>query len=710
MKLLSDSSSIQLQDLPTNAQPDAVIELLSSFGFTVLESAINIKPMARSGSQAVVKFDDPDSAKLVVRKFHETFGDDGGELSVKVIQRVAKFGSRLTLNSVSCSWLRPARMARLFYEEFDEAVAAKKILESKPGILGRKFTIVGPVPGELVPNLHLTGLHPATEKIHFEDILDPDLRPVAFVMRKPISVLSDEETAEIIEDLLRDVGPLEYFGIRGPSSYTKRIRATATFIDRDSAIRAVDRLNDTKVRQFGGSRILVSRRISIKYFVSSQIARAIQTQLDSLKTYKVLIEVFISAGRPFSAIRVSGETEKPVADVKVLVEKLIAGDIVMDGESALWDSWFSKHDAIEYLKELSIEKKVYIYRDDRKSQLRIYGGSSTSKSAIERRLIAAMEFAKKVTYSITLDRDMLLKTTHGGLRRLREKFGKSVTLSYSGSSPAIVLSCSAKEIETAHALILGDSSIKHEPEADDCAICWCAAVEPLQLSCGHAYCRDCFFKAADAAVDHLPFACFGDQGRCSHVFGIRELRNVLPYAKFEKLLEDAFDTYIRTRPLEFQYCPTADCLSIYRPTDDGSIFTCPSCLSSICTTCNVHEHDGITCADWKENYSDGGIRALQKYKAEHDVRDCPKCQAAIEKDAGCMHMQCGNCKAHLCWFCMEFFERGAGNGSEECYAHMSGVHGGIYDPGDPTYAADSDTSDDEGDGWEDEDGSGDESE
>jgi hypothetical protein len=289
VKLLSDSSSIQLQDLPTNAQPDAVIELLSSFGFTVLESAINIKPMARSGSQAVVKFDDPDSAKLVVRKFHETFGDDGGELSVKVIQRVAKFGSRLTLNSVSCSWLRPARMARLFYEEFDEAVAAKKILESKPGILGRKFTIVGPVPGELVPNLHLTGLHPATEKTHFEDILDPDLRPVAFVMRKPISVLSDEETAEIIEDLLRDVGPLEYFGIRGPSSYTKRIRATATFIDRDSALRAVDRLNDTKVRQFGGSRILVSRRISIKYFVSSQIARAIQTQLDSIKTYKVLI-------------------------------------------------------------------------------------------------------------------------------------------------------------------------------------------------------------------------------------------------------------------------------------------------------------------------------------------------------------------------------------------------------------------------------------
>lgn len=54
-----------------------------------------------------------------------------------------------------------------------------------------------------------------------------------------------------------------------------------------------------------------------------------------------------------------------------------------------------------------------------------------------------------------------------------------------------------------------------------------------------------------------------------YILTIRELRDVRPYAKFKKLFKDVFDTHVRTRPKEFQYCPTPDCQSIYRMMVDG---------------------------------------------------------------------------------------------------------------------------------------------
>ena len=33
-------------------------------------------------------------------------------------------------------------------------------------------------------------------------------------------------------------------------------------------------------------------------------------------------------------------------------------------------------------------------------------------------------------------------------------------------------------------------------------------------------------------------------------------------------------------------------------------------------------------------------------------KSCPKCNVNIEKNRGCMHMTCKNCKHEFCWICM----------------------------------------------------------
>jgi predicted RNA-binding Zn-ribbon protein involved in translation (DUF1610 family) len=145
---------------------------------------------------------------------------------------------------------------------------------------------------------------------------------------------------------------------------------------------------------------------------------------------------------------------------------------------------------------------------------------------------------------------------------------------------------------------------------------------------------------------------------------------------FETLLQASFDCHIRAHPDEFQYCPTPDCPQVYQPTTTGQVFYCSTCLTPICTACNVISHEGMSCQEWKEMDTEE-YKLFRQYKEEHGIRDCPKCSIGIEKDEGYNHMECWQCGAHICWFCMMVFE-----GSQQCYAHMTNTHGNIYEDDD----------------------------
>jgi hypothetical protein len=147
---------------------------------------------------------------------------------------------------------------------------------------------------------------------------------------------------------------------------------------------------------------------------------------------------------------------------------------------------------------------------------------------------------------------------------------------------------------------------------------------------------------------------------------------MLSFSDFEELLQASFDSYIRTHPKVFQYCPTPDCPQIYRLTEKATTFLCSTCLSPACTACRVVTHDGMSCEEYQDLSSEG-TKAFQKWKEENDVRDCPNCKVGIEKISGCNHMACKQCGSHICWFCMKVYST-----SGECYGHMQSAHGNFY--------------------------------
>lgn len=699
MQFLTDLTTVRLDNLPTNVQVKVVLDLLAGFRVTIPPNAITTRLWGQFGSTALIKFANSASAHLVLEGLKDCLGRDRCEMSAKVVPTITKHEGHMELRAVSVVWRRPCRMATLQYKDYDSALMAAEFLRTnRPQIMGRLLSVIGV---EDNSTLEIDCLHPDTQPAHIEAIFTTALVPARIEMKGQICTKSDERMSRHV-GLIRVAGSLEYFGFWKPRADDKYLRATAVFSDRESAMRAVQDLNGRRIEILGNCRLSVYHKITVTYFVSFQIARAIRSLLDSLHreirdTHNVFIKTHVNADGAASSIKVWGEVEKSVAKVNASVEKIIQGDVMLNGESPLWDNWFASADGLTCIKKVAGKHNVHIYRELQSCRLRLFGGTVASKLDIERALITAMESLTMAIHTVTLNQDMLRNTTaRGAWAKLHDKFGNAVSLDHSGgsaSSPAIILYGSQSDLQGTRAIVQHGAANPAGPKPGNCSVCWCPAEEPLELSCGHAYCRECFYKAADSAVENPPFGCLGGQGKCARIFGIRELVETLPYGRFETLLKAAFNAYVRKHPEELRYCPTADCPSLYRPTKMGSIFSCARCISTICTTCHVPEHSSITCRDWKENHADGGTKALQQYRKNHDVRDCPKCKSAIEKDEGCMHIHCGSCRAHICWFCMMVFDDGSPDASAECYDHMSIKHGGIYDPAELNYDDDSDDED-----------------
>lgn len=57
-----------------------------------------------------------------------------------------------------------------------------------------------------------------------------------------------------------------------------------------------------------------------------------------------------------------------------------------------------------------------------------------------------------------------------------------------------------------------------------------------------------------------------------------------------------------------------------------------------------------SCEDYQATMR--GDKETDKWIMEH-TKMCPSCNTRIEKNAGCQHMTCRNCKHEFCWVCLE---------------------------------------------------------
>lgn len=207
-----------------------------------------------------------------------------------------------------------------------------------------------------------------------------------------------------------------------------------------------------------------------------------------------------------------------------------------------------------------------------------------------------------------------------------------------------------------------------------CRICFCEVPpsEALGAPCSHMFCSECYEGYLSNKVDEgsscVHTTCPSD--KCTTLvppnLWARVLSSSSPgsaerLAKYRTYRIDNFITFSK----ELRWCPAPNCGKVVRAGACVNSVKCApgGCGFSFCMKCGEEAHQPASCEllqQWVEkcqNESETANWILANTKR------CPKCQTRIEKNQGCNHMSCSQCKHEFCWMCMgDWSEHGASTG------------------------------------------------
>lgn len=537
-----------------------------------------------------------------------------------------------------CTWYKASKILYLHYARHDQASAAATALNGKM-MHGRKIRALYTKPDIIIKGRILTvtlaDLDSATSGSDILDILSPDDWPSKIIPGKASHDLDDEEASRAVQSSFEAIGEIDSW--ETAKREDAKSKAMVKFRNPADVHEAQQKLHGTLLGELRGSKLFVNLVVSIKYNLRRPVYEILKPKLDEIAIHlwdsdKVRLSSYDEGVRhpqhTTEMIRLHGERPDAVARARAALEPILNGHTATSGARPIWHSFFASGQGLTFIT----------------NSWKRNGG-----------FISAMPKQHKLTLHGSKEQITTLEAILGA--RLQELFA---------------LDRQMREARSGRA----QSTPEARQDTPQCPVCFGPIDDPVLLPCGHEYCTDCFQQQCAAAPDvGLPVRCHGAKdGTCQQPVANTMLETALPLDAFEELLEGALDTHIRARPNELQHCPTPDCPNVYEVTaSDGWVAVCEACLESVCTTCGVIAHAGLTCSEYRDLTSEG-TESFMAWKKENGVKDCPKCSTPIEKIEGCNHMTCATCKTHLCWFCMACFAS-----AEETYVHMDAIHRNFYE-------------------------------
>ncbi|WKY01186.1 hypothetical protein Q1695_015301 [Nippostrongylus brasiliensis] len=200
------------------------------------------------------------------------------------------------------------------------------------------------------------------------------------------------------------------------------------------------------------------------------------------------------------------------------------------------------------------------------------------------------------------------------------------------------------------------SHIRGNWERSECRVCLDEHTTYLfDFGCHHLVCRQCFYECLSLALKEFRFVFrppFGYTITCPYpgcercVTDVHHFR-VLGDEKYQMFQKIAAEKLVQLDDRGV-FCPYPDCNSsfFWEPDDDSGKVSCPDCLRLFCRVCKVGN-----CICGKDDPTTITIQATTK--------KCPGCGANTERNEGCTHIHCINCRLDWCFLCVAPW-------SEEC--------------------------------------------
>jgi ariadne-1 len=126
--------------------------------------------------------------------------------------------------------------------------------------------------------------------------------------------------------------------------------------------------------------------------------------------------------------------------------------------------------------------------------------------------------------------------------------------------------------------------------------------------------------------------------------------------KYQHLITNSF--VVTNRFL--RWCPSPKCLNAIKVNYPEFIAINCDCGANFCFLCGEKWHEPTRChllKNWNKKCMGETSEKIDCETANWILsytKECPKCNAAIEKNGGCNHMTCRNvsCRHEFCWLCM----------------------------------------------------------
>ncbi|KAL9646241.1 hypothetical protein ABK040_009928 [Willaertia magna] len=212
----------------------------------------------------------------------------------------------------------------------------------------------------------------------------------------------------------------------------------------------------------------------------------------------------------------------------------------------------------------------------------------------------------------------------------------------------------------------------NEEEQAMCESCMSDDVPLIKnLDCNHAFCEDCwkeYFKTKikEGALSSKRITCMS----CNTVltddflFSFFNKNNNSTQQEQEqssldtelefKYISNRAETYVQDH-YQLRWCPNhLHCGCAIKKEIEGNLWKVKCvCEFRFCFQCGNEPHFPATCEmanDFKTQFGKSASVMDFEY-LKQNTKPCPKCKWLIEKNGGCQHMTCKNCRYEFCWHC-----------------------------------------------------------
>ncbi|GAU99865.1 hypothetical protein RvY_10804 [Ramazzottius varieornatus] len=215
-----------------------------------------------------------------------------------------------------------------------------------------------------------------------------------------------------------------------------------------------------------------------------------------------------------------------------------------------------------------------------------------------------------------------------------------------------------------------DEASKHVPSAfarlrnrtvsesmSECSVCYTTKTRDnmAENTCGHSFCASCWNSYLESQVaEGKGFGITCMDSKCDVNIGEDFVMEYLTDGpSLQKYERNIFRTCVESNP-SLSHCPTNNCDNYFFSSQpDSKRVVCDKCQSSFCFVCGSEYHLPCCCRTirqwWKKVMDDADTSS---YISSH-TKDCPNCESSIEKNGGCNHLICRQCKYEFCWVCLE---------------------------------------------------------